>query len=269
MIVIEVYAETKTTRTHVGTLSRNKEGYLFYYADSWLKNPKAIEVGPDIPLSSEKTKSRMMPESFRSRIPKRDSTNYEEYCLERGIDLAEDDEMILLGHIGQKGASTFVFELSDEIERKAAAKKRLKQLLDELSLRDAAAFFGVSHTTIASIANETDESGPGYRYIETVLLVEEAFFYCLRTALGLTEDTRYWLRDIARRWGEERAPLEEIAGDLKLNPQDKSLRKKLAKWNYIRTGPTLDLARSRTQTQKMMWEKLMKKYRIPLTDRWQ
>jgi len=267
MIAIEVYAEAKDTRTHVGTLTRNDRGYFFCYANSWLENSRAIEIGPDLPLSSEKKSAKIMPESFRARIPSRSSANYEQYCLERGLDPAESDEMILLGNIGQKGASSFVFELSDEVEREKAVAKRLNELLELLSLREAAVFFGLSHTTIAKIRNAVEEKGPGYRYVEAVLLVEEAFFHCLRVSLGITEQTRQVLKDLAKSWKGQRVSLEQIEEALKLNPRDKSARKNLAKWNYIRTGPRMDLARSRTQEQKALWEKLMKKYGVPLKNR--
>ncbi len=111
---IEVYLESRKRRVFVGELSYNKDRdqYQFNYDPKYTKLPKAIPIGPDLSLFKKihrSEKGKLFP-SFADRIPSRSNPAYEEYCQSQGISANERNLIVLLGTIGRRGPSSFVFE---------------------------------------------------------------------------------------------------------------------------------------------------------------
>ena len=187
--IIDVYSESGKRRAYVGCLTRVKSGYIFQYSLEWLEYDKSFQLGDDIPLGSETLKFKKFPKSLLDRIPPKSSTNYKRYCSERGISTSENDKMILLGTIGHKGASSFVFELSDKLDRKNMVLEKLSSLMQRFTLRDLACLFGVSHGSIQRVF-KGDASGAIYSLLEITLLNRQAFLFRVEIARTLTDKMR-------------------------------------------------------------------------------
>jgi HipA-like protein len=141
-----VFCEFEKSRLPVGVLRRKATRFDFQYDKIWLGYSSALPLGPDLPLRVGQYQSTKLFKSFERRIPPRDSENYKRYCLERGIDHQESDPLILLGTIGHKGASSFVFELSRAQERHDFVLDCTRKLIDRFSYEIVAAAFGVNKT---------------------------------------------------------------------------------------------------------------------------
>ncbi len=112
-VALEVYGESKSRRMYVGLLKWNRDTNIFEftYDRNYIMSPKAIPVGPDLPLSKRNhtCKGKLFP-SFQDRIPSKGNPAYVDYCNAAGISPKERNPIILLGAIGKRGPSTFVFE---------------------------------------------------------------------------------------------------------------------------------------------------------------
>jgi len=113
---LEIYLEGRKRRMYVGALTYNrdkeKDKYEFLYDSKYVNSPKAIPIGPDLNLFKThhiSEKGRLFP-SFADRIPSKSNPAYEEYCRSQGISPNERNPIILLGTIGRRGPSSFIFE---------------------------------------------------------------------------------------------------------------------------------------------------------------
>jgi len=199
MNIIRVFSETKRKRRFVGELLRTKQGFEFVYSDEWLNYDKAFDLGPDIPLSGKTYRFSNLPDSFKTRIPPKSSENYKRYCEERGISSQETDVMILLGTIAHKGPSSFVFELSDELEKNQIVKDRIHSLLKVVSLRDLATLFQIPVSSMSRfIHNDISKASSLYKLIEICLLSPEAFLIKISQAQALVDPVRSELKKWVR-----------------------------------------------------------------------
>lgn len=71
----------------------------------------AIPLGSDLDLCTKNhfPKNKLF-SVFSHRIPERSNSAYEDYCRLQGISIEEVNLIILLGTIGSRGQSSFVFE---------------------------------------------------------------------------------------------------------------------------------------------------------------
>ena len=111
---LEVYLEGRKRRVYVGALTfhKDRDQYHFVYDSKYLKSKKAIPIGPDLSLFKKNLwseKGKTFP-SFADRIPSKSNPAYAEYCRSQGISVNEENIIILLGTIGRRGPSSFIFE---------------------------------------------------------------------------------------------------------------------------------------------------------------
>lgn len=110
---LDVFSEGRKRRIYVGRLQFNSEKdlYEFRYDPRYAGSKSAIPLGPELDLfkKTHQSKKKIFP-SFADRIPSRSNPAYEEYCRSQGILPSEKNPVILLGTIGRRGPSTFVFE---------------------------------------------------------------------------------------------------------------------------------------------------------------
>jgi HipA-like protein len=143
---IKAFCEFERKRILVGTLTRTDGTYSFVYSKPWLYYDNQFQLGPDLPLREKPFQSKTLFQAFAGRIPPRNSENYARYCEERGISTDETDQLILLGTIGHKGASSFVFELDYSHERQTQVLDAVGVLVDTFSYDIIAAAFGITKT---------------------------------------------------------------------------------------------------------------------------
>lgn len=152
---IEIYAEGKRTRKLAGVLRRSKKptggkGFEFTYEDDFLKWDKAVSVGPEMPLTGKIFFSETLFPSFTDRIPSRKNPAYAEYCTAAGIEIEEDDPLVLLTAIGKRGPSCFIFEPLTEEHFKGEDAAAFRKSLG-LSLRQFGLLFDFAPYTIQKI----------------------------------------------------------------------------------------------------------------------
>lgn len=109
-----IYHEGRKRRLFVGELRYHQslEQYDLVYDHDYAYSPKAISLGPELSLFQKRhlsEKGKLFP-SLMDRLPSRDNPAYNDYCLSEGISASEENLIVLLGTIGRRGPSSFVFE---------------------------------------------------------------------------------------------------------------------------------------------------------------
>lgn len=138
---LDVFSEGRKRRIYVGrlTYSTEKDHYEFRYDPRYSNSKSAIPLGPELDLFKKVhvSKKKLFP-SLADRIPSKSNPAYEEYCRSQGISQTEKNPIILLGTIGRRGPSTFVFEPVFSNEFSAADiilfRKQLRLSRNEFSL---------------------------------------------------------------------------------------------------------------------------------------
>jgi DNA-binding XRE family transcriptional regulator len=181
---IAVYLEKRKTRILVGKLHLlNDLGlFEFVYNESYLHAKSIIPLGPEFPLTQRVFRSAKLFPSLIDRIPSKENPAYKEYCQATGIDVNEEDPIILLGTIGKKGPSSFVFEPLDEDE---FTKEDLIAFRKELGLttREFATCFDLSQAALTRIENGHSSGNELLKRIKIYKLFPEvALFEIMRFA---------------------------------------------------------------------------------------
>ena len=145
---IEVFAEKKRQRTYVGRLFKKRGVFQFNYDQSYLLGVRPLALGPDLPLSTEDFRSKTLFESFKDRIPSRNSDNWNRYCQSAGISPDESDAITLIGSLGRRGPSLFIFEGTLDRAQFVKTQFEIFRKKHKLSVADLAALFDVSVGTI-------------------------------------------------------------------------------------------------------------------------
>lgn len=145
-----VYLERRKSRQFVGMLSKAPSNYKFEYDDKYLYSRSAIPLGPDLPLTEKVHHSKELFQTFQDRIPSRKNPAYEEYCEQMGISPEEKDSIVLLSSIGQRGPSSFIFELSEGNEFDRTELMQFRNSLG-LTTREFGQLFDVSPATVNRI----------------------------------------------------------------------------------------------------------------------
>lgn len=181
---IEVYLEGRRRRAFVGTLLFNKERdqYQFIYDQKYAKSEKAIPIGPDLSLFKKthwSEKGKLFP-SFADRIPSRSNPAYEEYCRSQGISVNERNQIVLLGTIGRRGPSSFVFEpvVLDKFDVSEIAKFR-KEI--GISRYELAVAFDLNEVTLQRLETSKSTDANTLKRIQIYLEFPEVALWQLAT----------------------------------------------------------------------------------------
>src|SRR6202022_1252354 len=86
--------------------------YELTYNKKYAHSKNAIPIGPDLHLFKlhHQSKKGKLFSSFIDRIPEKSNPAYKDYCKAEGISSTEKNPIILLGTIGKRGPSSFIFE---------------------------------------------------------------------------------------------------------------------------------------------------------------
>lgn len=143
VVGLDIFLERYATREYVGRLIQENNDYIFTYRKSYLKYKNSIPLGPEFPLTQIGFHSPSLFPSLQDRLPDPDNPAYEDYCAAVGISKHEKNTILLLGTIGKRGPSSFIFELAYKDAFDIKACEEFRQQL-ELSLDDFAHLFEVS-----------------------------------------------------------------------------------------------------------------------------
>ena len=151
---LQVFHEARKRRLYVGELSYHKEKdqYEFIYDKRYLSLKNAIPIGPELSLFKKKhtTKATRFFPSLQDRIPSKSNPAYEDYCQAQGISPNEKNPIVLLGFIGRRGPSSFVFEPVYQNEFSSLDILKFRKQLD-LARHDLAEAFDFSLPTLQRI----------------------------------------------------------------------------------------------------------------------
>jgi HipA-like protein len=193
---VEVYLERRKTRELVGVLKRENKTYIFKYHLPYVYGKSSIPLGPDLELREREHKSRKLFPTFEDRIPSRRNAAYEEYCSAVGITSDEDDELVLVATLGQKGPSSFVFAPAYNDEFTGAELYSFRRKLD-LSLREFGDIFDVSPATLTRIENNKSSGREVLKRVEIYIKFPDvALFELKRNGHKIKEDKRKRLKTI-------------------------------------------------------------------------
>jgi len=182
-----IFHEGRKRRIFVGELCYNKEkdNYELSYDKQYANSNNAIPVGPELDLFKlhhQSKKGELFP-SFMDRIPLKDNPAYKDYCSSQGIALNETNPIILLGSIGKRGPSSFIFEPAyhDEFDPQeiTALRKHL-----EITQHDLAEAFDISKATLQRIESGESRDFNTLKRIQILLKFPDVALWQLKQTGG-------------------------------------------------------------------------------------
>jgi transcriptional regulator with XRE-family HTH domain len=150
---LHIYAESRKRRVFVGALHWDeiKNNFEFRYDPKYASSKNAIPLGKELDLFKKVhiSKGKLFP-SLSDRIPSKDNPAYEDYCRSQGISVKEKNPIILLGSIGRRGPSTFIFEPVIKNEFNVQEIKDFRKQLG-ITIYDMAVAFDMNQLTLQRI----------------------------------------------------------------------------------------------------------------------
>jgi DNA-binding XRE family transcriptional regulator len=149
-----IFHEGRKRRIFVAQLyySKEKNHYELIYDDKYMQWKKAIPLGQNLGLLKKRhisPKGKLF-SSLLDRLPQRENPAYEDYCKSQGISPSEKNQIILLGTIGRRGPSSFIFE---PVYKNDFSRENILKFRKELNLTryDLAMAFDISVDTLKLI----------------------------------------------------------------------------------------------------------------------
>jgi DNA-binding XRE family transcriptional regulator len=171
---INIFHELTKRRIYVGYLiyDEKKDVYQLHYDKHYANSKNAIPIGPELDLFQlvHTSKKGQLFSVFLDRIPERSNPAYEDYCRSQNIDIHESNPIVLLGSIGSRGPSSFVFEKTYKAGISINEIIKLRQAL-QITQHDLAEAFGISKVTLQKI--ESGESSD----VKTIKLLQIYFTF--------------------------------------------------------------------------------------------
>lgn len=180
---LKIFHESRKRRTFVGELvyDQAKNRYELIYDKHYAHSKSAIPISPDLDLFKlrhQSKKGELFP-SFIDRIPDKSNPAYNDYCITQGISPAEKNPIILLGTIGRRGPSSFIFEPDYYSQFGLTDIINLREKL-KITQNDLANAFDISKTTLQRM-----EAGESYdlntlKYMQIILTFPEVALWQLK-----------------------------------------------------------------------------------------
>lgn len=146
-----IFHELKKRRIYVGELIYDVKlnVYKLLYDRQYANSKSAIPLDLDLTLDKliHVSKKGQLFAALLDRIPERANPAYADYCHAQNISVAEQNPIILLGSIGRKGPSTFVFEAVYKDNFSIADIIKLRRELN-ITQHDLAKAFSIKNVTL-------------------------------------------------------------------------------------------------------------------------
>jgi len=180
---LKIFHESRKRRILVGELIYDNEtdGYELIYDKNYAHSKNAIPISPDLDLFKlrhQSEKGKLFP-SFTDRIPDKSNPAYNDYCKAQGISPAEKNPIILLGSIGKRGPSSFVFEPVYYSEFNANDIIKLREQL-QITQHDLAKAFDINQTTLQRIEAGVSSDLNTLKYLKILLTFPEVALWQLK-----------------------------------------------------------------------------------------
>jgi hypothetical protein len=149
-----IFHEGRRRRVFVGELiyHEKENRYELIYDKNYACSKKSIPLGPGLDLFKARhisARGVLFP-SLADRIPSKDNPAYEDYCKSQGISVNETSSIILLGSVGRRGPSSFIFEPVYKKEFPVETLLKCRKNL-HISRHDFAMALGFSETTLQKV----------------------------------------------------------------------------------------------------------------------
>ncbi len=180
---LKIFHESRKRRVMVGELIYNKikNRYELIYEKNYAYSKNAIPISPDLDLFKlhhHSEKGKLFP-SFMDRIPDKSNPAYNDYCKTQGISPTEKNPIILLGAIGKRGPSSFVFEPVYYNEFDSTDIIKLREQLN-ITQHDFAEALDISKTTLQRIEAGVSHDLNTLKYIQILLEFPEVALWQLK-----------------------------------------------------------------------------------------
>jgi DNA-binding XRE family transcriptional regulator len=179
---LTIFHELKKRRIYVGELLYDAEldAYKLIYDENYINSKSAIPLSPELSLFKKthtSQKSKLF-DAFVDRIPDRFNPAYTDYCHSQGISVDERNPIILLGSIGRRGPSTFIFE---KMYKTSISLNDIINLRNELSIsqNDFAKAFDISEVTLQKIETGISHDSKTIKLLQIYLTFPEVAIWQL------------------------------------------------------------------------------------------
>ncbi|MCK4912284.1 MAG: HipA N-terminal domain-containing protein [Candidatus Omnitrophica bacterium] len=179
IIAVNVFLEKRKTMVYVGQLTRENKGYRFVYKKNYLHAEAAIPLGNEMRLTRQERFSKTLFPSLVDRIPSRENPSYSDYCKSVGIEVTEEDPLVLLSTIGRRGPSSFIFEPVYDRGFNGDMCKMFRIDLG-LTVREFSGVFDVATATVMAL-EQGKKSGSGKEVLKRLEI------YCMYPGIALDE----------------------------------------------------------------------------------
>jgi len=180
---LKIFHESRKRRILVGELiyNKNKDKYELIYDKNYAYSKNAIPISPELDLFKlhHQSKKGEIFSAFIDRIPDKSNPAYNDYCKAQGISPAEKNPIILLGSIGKRGPSSFVFEPVYSSEFDSTNIIKLREQL-QITQHDLAEALDISKTTLQRIEAGVSRDLNTLKYIQILLKFPEVALWQLK-----------------------------------------------------------------------------------------
>lgn len=184
---LKIFQEGRKKRIFVGELryDEKEERYELLYDKKYTYSKNAMSLGPNLSLFQLRhvsEKNKMFP-YFLDRIPDRENPAYPDYCASQGIAVDEDNLIVLLGSIGRRGPSCFIFESVYKSQFDLAEIIKWREQL-EISQHDFALAFDFSKATLQRIEDGKSIDHNTLKRLEILFCFPEVALWQLKQTGG-------------------------------------------------------------------------------------
>lgn len=184
---LHIFHEGRKRRTFVGELIYNAKSdrYELIYNKNYSLSKSAIPISPDLSLFKLhhlSKKGELFP-AFIDRIPVKSNPAYKDYCKAQGISPNETNQIILLGSIGKRGPSSFIFEPVYRDEFNASKITELRKTL-QITQHDLAEALDVSKVTLQRIESGASRDINTLKHMQILFEFPEVALWQLKQTGG-------------------------------------------------------------------------------------
>ncbi len=184
---LQIFHEGRKRRIFVGELTYNKKKniYELNYDKNYANSKNAIPISSDLTLfklKHQSKKGKLFP-AFIDRIPERANPAYKDYCMSQGISPNEKNPILLLGFIGRRGPSSFIFEPVYQAEFSPADIASLRKKLG-VTQYDFAMAFDINKITLQRIESGTSQDENTLKRIQILFSFPEVALWQLKQTGG-------------------------------------------------------------------------------------
>lgn len=168
---LRIFHEIRKRRIFVGELSYDlkKDKYILIYDKVYAYAKNAIPISPKLDLFKLRHESKgKLFSALQDRIPEKENPAYPDYCASQDISVDEKNPIILLGTIGKRGPSSFVFEAVYETEFNAEDIIKFREEL-QITQHDFAQAFAINKTSLQRIESNASQDKNSLKLIEIFL----------------------------------------------------------------------------------------------------